>query len=57
MWSLVKHSVVWLQHIIPPDDDHRPQVPLDVAVVGGAEHRDHLVIVTSEVMTLSVMGH
>ena len=57
MWSLVKHSVVWLQHIVPPHDDHRPQVPLDVAVVGGAEHRDHLVIVTSEVMTLSVMGH
>lgn len=48
MGRLVKHPEVRAAHLGPPDGDHGPQVPLEVTVVGGAEHRDHLVIVTPD---------
>ena len=48
MGRLVKHPEVRAAHLAPPDGDHSPQVTLEVAVVGGAEHGDHLVIVTPD---------
>lgn len=59
MGRLVKHPEVRAAHLAPPDGDHGPQVPLEVAVVGGAEHGDHLVIVTPDdiIMTLSLIYH
>ena len=46
MWSFVKYPEAWVCDLRPPHDHHRPQITLDIAVVGGTEHCDHLVLVT-----------